>query len=58
MIETESSATQIYRLVPIIEEHLAAIACWYEDIDELALIESNLPVPVDADTLKNSGSRI
>jgi len=44
---------QVFQLVPLTRSHMAPIASWYEDIGELALIESKLPLPVSVETLEN-----
>jgi len=41
-----------FHLQPIAQQHLASIASWYQNIDELSLIESNLPLPVNAQALE------
>lgn len=42
-----------FRLKPIQVQHLEQISRWYQDVDELALIESHLPLPVNSQSLES-----
>ncbi|MCP4764953.1 MAG: GNAT family N-acetyltransferase [Gammaproteobacteria bacterium] len=46
-----------FNLQPVVVQHLESIASWYQNIDELALIESNLPLPVSALSLETMWQR-
>ena len=48
---------QPFYLKPISAQHLENIADWYQDIDELALIESNLPLPINPQSLEKIWQR-
>lgn len=47
-----SNEQRCFRLRAINTEHLPHIADWYQDLDELALIESHLPLPVNEQSLQ------
>jgi RimJ/RimL family protein N-acetyltransferase len=49
--------TRHFQLKPVTVEHLESISNWYQDIDELALIESNLPLPINSQSLENLWQR-
>jgi len=46
------NASRHFHLLPVALHHLESIASWYQNIDELSLIESNLPLPVNAQALE------
>jgi RimJ/RimL family protein N-acetyltransferase len=46
------NASRHFHLLPVALHHLESIASWYQNIDELSLIESNLPLPVNAQSLE------
>ena len=48
----QAKASRHFNLQPITARHLDNVASWYQNIDELALIESNLPLPVSAKSLE------
>lgn len=47
-----SNESRHFRLKPITVQHLQYISGWYQNIDELALIESHLPLPVNPESLE------
>ena len=51
-METDNKNSGRYHLIPLTSEHLSHIAQWYEDIDDLSMIESKLPVPINAQSLE------
>ena len=51
MNQQGDASQQHYFLKPLAAEDLEHIAEWYEDIEDLALIESRLPVPLSARAL-------
>lgn len=51
------TANRYFHLQPIAVSHLDRIASWYQDLDELSLIESNLPMPVNAESLQTLWQR-
>lgn len=57
MNQKSISTPQLFFLKPIKVDHLEAISGWYQDIDELALIESNLPLPINAQSLEKFWQR-
>jgi RimJ/RimL family protein N-acetyltransferase len=46
-----------FNLQPVALQHLESIASWYQNIEELSLIESNLPLPVNAQSLETLWQR-
>ncbi len=52
MNRQSDNTQQLFYLKPISAQHLENIADWYQDIDELALIESNLPLPINPQSLE------
>jgi RimJ/RimL family protein N-acetyltransferase len=46
-----------FQLKPVTVEHLQSISDWYQNLDELALIESHLPLPVNSQSLENLWKR-
>ena len=52
-----ASATRLFHLEPVSVSHLERIASWYQDLDELSLIESNMPLPVNAESLESMWKR-
>ena len=51
-VNPPQSATRRFHLEPVAVTHQERIASWYRDLDELLLIESNLPMPVNSESLK------
>lgn len=52
MNQQGDSNQQQYHLKPLTAENLGCIAEWYENIEDLALIESRLPVPLNVQSLE------
>lgn len=48
---------RLFYLKPVTARHLETIANWYQDIDELALIESNLPLPINHQSMEKIWQR-
>ena len=49
--------TQRFYLKPLTFKHVKYITQWYEDIEDLAMIESKLPVPINSSSLKKIWER-
>ena len=48
---------QSFYLKPLTVQHIEVISGWYQNIDELALIESNLPLPINPQSLEKFWQR-
>lgn len=46
-----------FQLKPVTVQHLEYISGWYQSVDELALIESHLPLPVNSQSLETLWQR-
>lgn len=46
------NASRHFNLQPVAVHHLESIASWYCNIDELSHMESNLPLPVNEQSLE------
>jgi RimJ/RimL family protein N-acetyltransferase len=57
MNQQSKNTLQLFHLKPITVQHLGVISDWYQDIDELALIESNLPLPINSQSLEKFWQR-
>ena len=57
MIRKSNEICKHFYLKPLTVEHLERIVEWYEDIEDLVLIESKLPVPVNAQSLAKAWQR-
>ena len=57
MNRQSNDTPRLFYLKPITARHLENIAGWYQDIDELALIESNLPLPINQKSLEKVWQR-
>ncbi len=53
----QPKVSRYFDLQAVAVRHLENIARWYQDIDELSLIESNLPLPVGAQSLETLWQR-
>lgn len=53
----QAKASSHFNLQPVTARHLENVASWYQNIDELTLIESNLPLPVSAKSLETLWQR-
>lgn len=54
MNQHNEGVRQCFSLKPLAVEDLQQIAGWYEDIEDLTLIESKLPVPLNAQSLEKA----
>jgi hypothetical protein len=57
LMNQQPKASRHFNLQPVTARHLENVASWYQNIDELALIESNLPLPVSAKSLETLWQR-
>jgi RimJ/RimL family protein N-acetyltransferase len=53
----QSNASRHFKLQPVEVAHLESIASWYQNIDELSHMESNLALPVNAQSLETLWQR-
>ncbi len=54
MNQQTTESTQHFYLKPFTADHLAQVAEWYENIDDLSMIESKVPVPVNVQSLEKA----
>jgi RimJ/RimL family protein N-acetyltransferase len=57
MNQQSKNTPQFFYLIPLTVKHLEVISGWYQNIDELALIESNLPLPINPQSLEKFWQR-
>jgi RimJ/RimL family protein N-acetyltransferase len=57
MNQQSKNTPQSFYLKPLTVKHIEVISGWYQNIDELALIESNLPLPINPQSLEKFWQR-